>query len=88
MRRALPVIALVFALLVYGAAYVFARTNHLVVHARTTTRDAHGHFVVGGHDVRTAVGAPAMVVVLTPLRWLETGAWLVLERPGSNLGLP
>lgn len=88
MKRALPVLAAALVLVGYLASYLVARSRHLIVHVRPTAQDAHGHFVVADQAVEPALGAPGIVAVLTPLRVLETGCWLVLEPRGSKLGLP
>lgn len=79
----------VVALTLYVAGYGVARVRSVLVHARTTVPDAHGHQKVDSHEVRTGEGSPAIAaVVFLPLRLAETGLWFLLEPRGSGLGLP
>jgi hypothetical protein len=87
--RPLRLLAGVAAVLLYAGGYVAARVSSVLVHARATTPDAHGHQKVASHEVRVGAGSPALAgVVFFPLRLAETAGWFVLEPRGSGLGLP
>jgi len=87
--RHLKLLASVLAVLLYAGGYVAARVRSVLVHARTTTPDAHGHQKVASHEVRVGEGStPLAGVFFFPLRLAETAVWFVIEPRGSGLGLP
>lgn len=93
MHKGLGVGCLVVFTVAYPAAYAWARWNHLVVHHRAHTYDAHGHEVPSLHavvagDAKLASPNGLVAALFTPLRLLETGAWHVLEPVGQPGGLP
>lgn len=92
-RRALGLGCLIVFATGYPALYALARWNHLIVHQKAHTVDAHGHQVPSRHDVVAGDGKLAspnglVAAFFTPLRVLERGLWHVLEPLGRPDGLP
>ena len=88
--KRVAILTSVFLLLIlYGSAYLYARSQHLLIHR---TGYHHGHYLanhrITGGDFGTGFNstmrlASACEILFTPLRWVETVLWYVAQPPRS-----
>ena len=90
MRRRKVIIFAVVVFAMYASGYVLSRVSGQIVHYAGYRTDSGSRVVaehrvdVGGQrDVVAPPQNPILAMIYTPVRWVETLAWYIVDPPGS-----